>query len=101
MDLTFRLTVTNEEGMINEPDEMHMTVRPVSTSPPNEGPLTLEDLMRELIKNPLDITNSIDLSDKILDILTDNNSDNDQLVCEYLENIQNKQVYKMREIINC
>ncbi|HYG00506.1 MAG TPA: hypothetical protein VD815_10465 [Candidatus Saccharimonadales bacterium] len=62
------MNFTNEEGIINEPDEMHIVVRPVSTSPTNEDPLTIKNLIKDPIKNPLDITNSIDLSNKIIDI---------------------------------
>ena len=58
MDLTFWLTVTNEEGIINEPGEMQIAVSPVSTSPTNEDPLTIKNLIKDPIKNPLDLTNS-------------------------------------------
>ena len=71
------MTVTNVEGIIKEPDEMHIAVHPVSTSPTNEDPLTIINLIKDPIKNPVDITNSIDLSNKIIDILTDSNSNND------------------------
>jgi hypothetical protein len=52
------LTVTNEEGIINEPGEMQIAVSPVSTSPTNEDPLTIKNLIKDPIKNPLDLTNS-------------------------------------------
>lgn len=103
--ITFQLTVTNEEGITSEPDEVTVTVNPVSIPPPPpppiEEPQTIRDIIIELIQNPLDISNSIDSSNKIIDILIDNDSDNDQLVCEYLGDIQNKQVYNIRKIINC
>jgi hypothetical protein len=99
--ITFQLTVTNEEGITSEPDKVVVTVSPVFAPPPSEDPQTIRDIIIDLIQNPLDITNSIESSNKIIEILTDGNSDNDQLVCELLGGIQNKDVHNMREIINC
>jgi hypothetical protein len=99
--ITFQLTVTNDEEITSDPDEVTVIVNPVSTPPPTEVPQTIRDIIIHLLQNPLDITNSIESSNKILEILTDNNNNNDQLVCEFLGDIENKQAYNMREIINC
>ena len=73
---------------------MHMAVRTVSTSPRYEEPLTLKDLIRVLIKNPSEITKSIDLSNKIIDILIDSISNNDMVY--WMVSKKNS----VREIIN-
>jgi hypothetical protein len=60
MDLHFQLTVTNEEGLTCEPEEVTVTVNPVSPPPPpTEKPQTIKHTIIYLIQNPLDITNSI------------------------------------------
>jgi hypothetical protein len=100
--ITFQLTVTNEEGLTSEPDEVTVTVSPIShPPPPTEEPQSIRDIITALIQNPLDITNSIESSNKIIEILTDSNSDNDQIVCGLLGGIENKQINDIREIINC
>lgn len=102
--ITFELTVTNEQGITSEPDEVIVTVSPVSTPPPpppTEQPQTIGDIIIDLIQNPLDIANSIESSNKIIEILTDNNSDNDQLVCDFLRDIENQQSNNIQEIIGC
>lgn len=102
--ITFQLTVTNEEGVTSEPDEVTVTVSPVFAPPPppqTEEPQTLRDIIIDLIQNPLDITNTIESSNKIIEIITDNSSENDQLVCGYLRGIQNKQSNNIVEIIDC
>ena len=92
-NLTFQLTVTNEDGTTSEVDEMNVKVNPISTyPPPNEEPQTIKDLIKDLLKNPLHIFNSIDLSNKIIDILTDSNSNNDKMTCELLDGVKSKQV---------
>ena len=91
--LAFQLTVINEDGAKSEADEMNVTVNPISTyPPPNEEPQTIKDLIKDLLKNPLHIFNSIDLSNKIIDILTDSNSNNDKMTCELLDGVKSKQV---------
>ena len=68
---------------------MTITVTPNATSPPGEEPRTIGDLIKGILQNPLDITNSIDSANEVRDILTDNNRDNDQLVCDLI-NLENK-----------
>jgi hypothetical protein len=101
-NLTFQLTVTNEEGITSKPDEVTVTVSPIFTPfPPTEEPQTIRDIITDLIQNPLDITNSIESSNKIIEILTDSNSDNDQIVCGLLDGIENKQINNIQKIIDC
>ena len=100
-DLAFQLTVTNEEGITSEPDEVVITVKPTTAPPPpNEEPKTIGDLIKGIIQNPLDITNSIDSANEIRDILTDNNRDNDKLACDLLDS-QDRYSDSIREILNC
>ena len=101
MEITFQLTVTNEEGLSSEPDEVTVTFSPISTAPPTEKPQTIKDIIKDLVNNPLDITNSIQLSKEIIDILTDSDRDNDKIACNLLADIKGKQMNNIREIINC
>lgn len=101
IDLTFQLTVTNEEGVSSEPDEVVITVNAISPPPPNEEePKTIGDLIRDIIQNPLDVANSIDSANEIRDILTDDNRANDHLVCELIDS-QDRYSSDIREILNC
>ncbi len=100
-DLTFQLIVTNADGTPSEPDEVKITVNPVSTNPPEEEPRTIQDIIKSIIQNPLDITNSLDSANEIKDILTDNNRDNDQTACSLLENLDSKEAINIRDILNC
>ena len=100
--ITFQLTVTNEEGTTSKPDKVTITVSPISTSPPAEEPQTIKDNIKDLVKNPLDITNSIKLPKEITDTLTDRDRDNDQVACDLLADIKGmKQMNDIREIVNC
>ena len=84
MDLTFQLTGTNNEGTISEPDIVTITVIPVATPPSEEEPQTMYDIIKDIIKNPLDITNSVGSSHKIIDILTDSNCHNGRLAFDLI-----------------
>ncbi|HET6590458.1 MAG TPA: hypothetical protein VFG45_09860 [Candidatus Nitrosocosmicus sp.] len=99
-DLTFQLIVTNAEGIVSEPDEVIITINPISQPPPNEEPRTIGDLLKGIIKNPLDVANSIDSANQIKDILTDGNRNNDQLVCNLIDE-ENEQMSNIRQILNC
>lgn len=101
VNLTFQLTVTNEEGTTSEPDQTTVIVSPISTSPPTGESQTIFDIVKNIIKNPLDITNSVESSHKIIDILTDGNRDNDQIACDLLGDIEGKQMNRLQEIIGC
>lgn len=98
-DLTFQLTVTNEKGVASEPDEVTITINPISQPPP-EGPKTIGDLVKGIIQNPLDIANSIDSANQIRDILTDDNQNNDQLICDLIDS-ENEQTSNIRQILVC
>lgn len=99
-EFTFQLTVTNEEGIASEPDEVTIPVNPIATPPPEEEPKTIGDLVKSIIQNPLDITNSMDSANEIRDILTDGNRDNDQLACELLHS-GDQYSDSIRETLNC
>ncbi len=79
---------------------MTVTINPISTTPPTE-PRTINEIIKDLLKNPLDITNPIQLSREIIDILADNDRNNDQVACDLLMEIKNQQMYSIREIMNC
>lgn len=98
--LEFELTVTNYQGESSEPDEVTITINPISSSPPEEQPRTIGDIIKGIIQNPLDITNSIDSTNEIRDIQTDDNQDNDQLAYEFLD-AQDEHTFSIREILNC
>ncbi|MDN5844681.1 MAG: PKD domain-containing protein [Candidatus Nitrosocosmicus sp.] len=101
-DLTFQLIVTNEDGIVSEPDEVIVTVNPVTTPPPpNEEPRTNGDIIKGIIQNPLNITNSINSANEITDILTDDNPDNDQRACDLLDQVTDRNLGDMRDIIGC
>jgi len=99
-DLTFQLTVTNNEDTTSEPDEVTITVNPVATPPPEEEPRTISDLIKGIILNPLDVTNSVDSANEIRDILTDNDRGNDQLVCDLIDS-EDEHTYNIRQLLNC
>lgn len=99
-DLTFQLTVANNEGTASEPDAVTITVIPVGT-PPEEEPKTINDLVRGIIQNPLDVTNSLDSANEIRNILTDGNHANDQLVCDLLDVEDEYAISNIREILDC
>ena len=73
---------------------------PILTSPAEE-PQTINDIVIDLAKNPLDITNSIELSNEISHILTDSERDNNQIACDLGCHLGRKQMNNIREIINC
>jgi hypothetical protein len=45
---------------------------------------TINDIVKVLVKKPLGITNSIQLSKDIINILPDNDCNNDQITCNLL-----------------
>lgn len=96
------MTVTNEEAVSSEPDDVIIIVKPVTAppSPPTEEPKTIGDLIKGIIQNPLDVLNSIDSANEIRDILTDNNRDNDQIVCDLIDS-EDEHTSSIREILNC
>jgi DNA-binding beta-propeller fold protein YncE len=97
-NLIFQLVVTNEEGISSEPDEVTITINP-STTPP-EKTKTIHDLLRGIIQNPLNVTNYMDSANEIRDILTDNNQNNDQIVCDLVDS-ENDITSNIQEILNC
>lgn len=96
------MTVTNEVRT-SKRDYMTVTVDPVSTIPPlsNEEPQTIYDIFKEIINNPLGITNSLESSQKITYILKDNNRDNDKLACDLLDDVEIKQMNRLKDAIGC
>jgi DNA-binding beta-propeller fold protein YncE len=98
--LEFELTVTNYQGESSEPDEVTITINPISSSPPEEQPRTMGDIIKGIIQNPLDITNSMDSTNEIRDIQTDDNQDNGQLAYEFLD-AQDEHTFSIRETLNC
>jgi hypothetical protein len=53
-------------------------------SRPNGDHITIGELSKNILQNPLYVTNSLDSANEIRDILTDNNRDNDQIVCDLI-----------------
>ncbi len=95
------MTVTNDEGITSEPDEIRITANPVQSPPPSEEePKTIGDLVKGIYENPQDVTNSIEPANEIRDILTDNNRDNDQIVRDLIDP-EDEYTSNIREILNC
>ena len=79
-EITFSLVVTNEEGITSEPDEVKITVYPTrSTISEEDNSKTINDAIKGIIKNPLNVSNSIDSANKIRDILSDHDNNLDIL----------------------
>lgn len=100
-DIIFQLTVTNGEDTTSEPDEVTITISPITPPPTHEEPETIGDVLENILQNPLNIINSIDSVNQIKDILTDNNRGNDQFACKLLENLNSKDEANIRDILNC
>jgi YVTN family beta-propeller protein len=79
------------------------TVSVISTTVSSQPEIieSIQHLINSIIKNPLDVTNSIDSANEIRDILTDNNRDNDQIVCSLINGLNNEQIMNIRNILNC
>ena len=75
-------------------------MNPIPSPPQEEESKTLSDLIKGIIQNPLDVTNSIDSANEIRDILTDDNRDNDRIVCDLIES-EDENTSNVREILNC
>ena len=56
---------------------------------------------KNILQNPLDVTNSVDSANVIRDILTDNNRDNDQISCDLIVSEDKYAASNIREIFNC
>ena len=77
--------MTNEVRTTSEPNHVTVIVSPVSTRPPiTEEPQTIKDIINNIVKSPLYMTTSIQLSKEIIDVLTDCDRNNDQIVCDLL-----------------
>jgi YVTN family beta-propeller protein len=96
--------INNNVYVANHRSNTISVIGPSTTEPPQppeeEAPRTIGDLIRGMIQNPLDITNSIDSANQIRDILTDNDRDNDHLVCDLIDS-DNEFTSNIREILNC
>jgi hypothetical protein len=62
---------------------------------------TINDIIKDIVRKPLGITNSIQLSKDIIDILTDGDCYNDKIAYDLLGEIKGKLMNSLREIINC
>jgi hypothetical protein len=77
-EITFSLVITDEEGATSDADDVKITVNPVqsTTSEKDDESRNLVDEISGILKNPLNITNSIDPADRLRDILTENTQNN-------------------------
>ncbi len=74
----------------------------ITTFPrPNGDHRTIGELIQNILQNPLVVTNSIDSANEIRDILTDNNRDNDPIVCDLIVSEDKYAASNIREILNC
>ncbi len=97
----FLIESPNEQGTINEPDKVIITVIPVATPPSKVDSQTIYDLTKDILKNPLGITNSVESSHKMIDVITDSNRDNDRIVCDLIGVVDGTQMNNIQEIIKC
>jgi hypothetical protein len=69
------LIATNEEGTASEPDEVRITVNSTQSTPSEEADdsKTINGEITGILKNPLNITNSIGTADRLRDTLTGTN----------------------------
>ncbi|MDN5867633.1 MAG: YncE family protein, partial [Candidatus Nitrosocosmicus sp.] len=97
--LEFQLIVKNEYGETSEPDWVTITVQPKTIE---EQPRTIEEILKGILNNPLDINNSIESSNEIKDILTDDNPNNDRQVCDILGKLSDKEeISDLQDILRC
>ncbi|MDN5847822.1 MAG: YncE family protein [Candidatus Nitrosocosmicus sp.] len=67
----------------------------------NDPSKNISDLIKNIMKNPLDIANSVNSANEIIAILSDNNGVNDQKVCNLLNQVPTKQILDVRNIVDC
>jgi hypothetical protein len=128
--LVFELTVRNEYGISSEPDGVTIFVKPIPISappppteepnpqpnppppteepnpqpnppPPTEEPRTLDDMIGDLLRNQLNMTNSIESVNEIVELLTDNDLGNDKLACNLLGQLSKEQIKNIQDILQC
>ena len=101
---------TGPIGLAFNPSNNHVYVTNINSDdvsiikkvfvPSEEQPTRIGDLIKGIIQNPLDVTNSIESANEITDILTDNNLVNDQLVCNIIDS-EAESTSNIREILDC
>lgn len=72
-----------------------------SIDTPSEEPRTINDIIKDITQNPLNIINSVEASNEIKKILTDNDQNNDQRACDLLNQIDGEETTNIRNIIGC
>ena len=98
-DLPFSLIISYKTWLSLNPWLPFMWTNPIPSpilTSPAEEPQTINDFVIDLVKNPLDITNSIELSNEISHILTDSERDNNQIACD----LGGEQINNLLGIIN-
>jgi hypothetical protein len=100
ISLTFKLIVTNSDGLESDPDFTTVTVNPNTSTPPPPTSHPLFDNINKIIENIKSIYKNSTISDRaisslnqILKQLIDNNPKNFQSVCKTLDKLpsQNNQ----------
>ncbi|HET6590999.1 MAG TPA: PKD domain-containing protein [Candidatus Nitrosocosmicus sp.] len=92
LSLTFEHVVTNELGVDSEPDNVLISVQP----------RTIEEIVTNMIKNPLDVNNSFQSAQEIKQIITDKNPDNDIAACDLLTKLSNsEQITDLKDRLRC
>jgi YVTN family beta-propeller protein len=101
--LTFRLVVTNEDGLTSKPDEVTVTVA-------ERTPENVQQVVRTVFSNPpsffgsssFGLVETIDFTEQVIEILTDDVIENDQTVCDYLDQIPDIEVANsLRDLVGC
>jgi YVTN family beta-propeller protein len=97
----FKVRAVDAEGNVDPHDDAFIWTVLDLPGPPDEEPKTIGDLIKGIIQNPLDVTNSIESANEIKDILTDGNPDNDQRACNILDQLGSDQAASIKSILNC
>lgn len=106
-NLTFQLVVTNEYDIESDPDYVTITIKPLSgpqeppDPPGDDGNRSLNEILDSIIQNPLNITNSLGSSKEIINILTDSDSKNDQVVCDMQDILPRIEREDLTDLLQC
>lgn len=108
VNLSFQLVVSNEAGKNSIPDEVMVSVNPITTPPhPSDAYMQkLIDIINSINNSPKDPRFSLSTLNDTLKLLIDSNPKNDQNVCKVLSTtrvlpINTEQANVIQKILKC